>query len=476
MNLIVLCSDTYRVDYLSCYRADSPVATPHIDRLAAEGVLFRKAFGEGTPTLPARRVMYTGRRIFPFLWVPQKWDRVALPGWHPMFYEDVTLAEWLHEHGYVTGLISDLPHQFKPGKNFHRGFVHFDWVRGQEMDFMRSGPRAAVDVDRYLPPGKEPRALTEQSLMNMRDWRGEEDWCSAQVLQRGIEFVRDNAGQQPFMLWMEAFSPHEPWLAPANLVAKYLDGDDPEGPDWIHPPASRQGMTEPQAKRVRAHYAALCELIDRWFGRLMEEVERQGLLDDTIVVFLSDHGTMMGEQGQYHKGPDRLRWQVTQVPWIIRFPGAERAGSEVDAFVQHQDLMPTLLAAMGLDVPDRCTGRNLVADQLEADAPGPDHVVTSFGWYAAVRDRRYNYQAPWVAPDYHGLPERQRKLTPPQLYDLSADPDELHNIAAEHPDLVRSYHQRLLDYADAGRALTKGSLEVSEHSLEDVPLYDQSRL
>src|SRR5262249_17021577 len=120
MNLIVLCSDTYRVDHLSCY-GPSPVQTPHLDRLAAEGGRFPAAFGEGTPTLPARRVLYTGRQIFPFLWAPQKWDQVQLPGWHPLFYEDVTLAEWLHERGYVTGLISDLPHQFKPGKNYHRG-------------------------------------------------------------------------------------------------------------------------------------------------------------------------------------------------------------------------------------------------------------------------------------------------------------------------------------------------------------------
>ena len=476
MNLIVLCSDTYRVDYLSCYHSASPVATPNLDRLAGEGVLFRSAFGEGTPTLPARRVLYTGRRIFPFLWVPQKWDRVTLPGWHPMFYEDVTLAEWLQERGYATGLISDLPHQFKPGKNFHRGFTHFDWVRGQEMDFMRSGPRSAVDVDRYLPEGKEPRLLTQQSLMNMRDWKSEADWCSAQVLQRGIEFVRDNAEQQPFMLWMEAFSPHEPWLAPPELVAKYLDGDDPLGQDWIYPPGNAQHMTEQQARRVRAHYAALCELIDRWFGRLMDEVGKLGLLDDTIVVFLSDHGTMMGEQGQYHKGPDRLRWQVTQVPLIIRLPGAAQGGQQVEAFCQHQDLMPTLLNQMGLEVPDRCTGRDLVAAHVDGDQPGPDHVVTSFGWYAAVRDRKYNYQAPWVDPEYHGLPERQRRLSPPQLYDLDADPDELHNIAADHPALVREYHQRLLDYAAAGRNITKGSLEVSEFSMEDVPLYDQSRL
>ena len=148
MNLIVLCSDTFRVDHLSCYRGDSPVHTPNIDRLATDGVRFDSAFGEGIPTLPARRVLYTGRPIFPFLWAPQKWDRVQLAGWHPLFHEDVTLAEWLVERGYVTGLISDLPHQFKPGKNFHRGFVQFDWVSRPGNGLPCGGPRDTVPVER----------------------------------------------------------------------------------------------------------------------------------------------------------------------------------------------------------------------------------------------------------------------------------------------------------------------------------------
>ncbi len=477
MNLIVLCSDTYRVDYLSCYNPNSVVATPNIDRLAAEGVLFESAFGEGTPTLPARRVLYTGRRIFPFLWAPQKWDSVQLPGWHPLFHEDVTLAEWLQERGWVTGLISDLPHQFKPGKNYHRGFTQFDWVRGQEMDYYRSGPREEMPVELFVPPGIEgPRKLTTQFLMNTRHWRGEADWCSARVLQQGIDFLRDNRGQQPFLLWMEAFSPHEPWYAPPELVEKHYHEPTHDGIEWIFPPGHIKGMTEPQAARVRAHYAGLCELIDRWFGKLMATVEELRLLDETAIVFLSDHGCMMGEQGQYHKGADRLRWQVTQVPLIIRLPGGREAGRRVTQYVQHQDLMPALLGLAGEPVPERCTGRDLWRDFVEGDDPGPDHVVTSFGWYASVRSRRWNYQTPWVDPSYARLPERQRTFTAPQLYDLRTDPEELTDVAAAHPDICAEYHEKLLRYIESGRHLTGGSLDVSEAVFEEVPLFDQSRL
>jgi arylsulfatase A-like enzyme len=421
MNLIVLCSDTFRVDHLSCYGA-SPVSTPNLDRLAAEGVRFTSAFGEGTPTLPARRVMYTGRRIFPFLWAPQKWDQVQLPGWHPLFYEDVTLAEWLHERGYGTGLVSDLPHQFKPGKNFHRGFRQFRWVRGQEFDYLTAGPRDDVPVDRFVPADAPPRAreVATQFLMNSRDWRGEADWASAQVLQQGIDFVRENARQTPFLLWLEAFSPHEPWYAPPGLADKYyrqLGGGDYQGIEWIFPPGTAAGMTPEQALRVRAHYAGLCEMIDRWFGRLREAVEGAGLLDDTILVFLSDHGTMMGEQGQYHKGPDRLRHQCTRVPLLIRHPDTARFGGRVvEGFVQHQDLMPTLLALLGAAIPERVTGRDL-SGAMAGDAlpDATEHVITTFGWYASVRTRAWNYQTPWVKPDWEHLPSRQSTLTAPQL-------------------------------------------------------------
>ena len=476
MNLIVLCSDTYRVDYLSCYRADSPVRTPHFDRLAEEGIRFDSAFGEGIPTLPARRVLYTGRPIFPFLWAPQKGDRVQLAGWHPLFYEDETLAECLFEKGYATGLISDLPHQFKPGKNFHRGFAQFNWERGQEMDYMVAGPRDGVSAEGFEPKGRASDLLT-QFLMNSRDWKDETDWCSVRVLRRGIDFLRENARQQPFLLWMECFSPHEPWFAPPELVEKHYEGDGHDGVEWIFPPGTTEGMTENQVRRVRAHYAGLCELVDRWFGKLLETVDELRLREDTIIVFLSDHGTMMGEQGQLHKGPNRLRWQCTQVPLLVRHPDVSAYGGKaVDAFVQHQDLMPTLLKMMGVEVPERCLGADLRPLVTGEAAPVRDHVVTAFGNYASVRTREWNYQTPWVRSNWDALPERHRILSPPELYDLKADPDELHDVAAEHPDIAAEYHGMLMDYIRENRPLTRGSLDVGEAAFREVPLFDQSQL
>ncbi|MFB3881373.1 MAG: sulfatase-like hydrolase/transferase [Armatimonadota bacterium] len=94
MNLLIIVSDTFRWDYLGAYGNDW-IATPNLDVLAAESVLFSQAYAEGPPTLPARRVIKTGRNVFPFSYRPQASDMVQLEGWHPLFAEDTTLAEHL---------------------------------------------------------------------------------------------------------------------------------------------------------------------------------------------------------------------------------------------------------------------------------------------------------------------------------------------------------------------------------------------
>ncbi len=475
MNLIVLCSDTYRADHLTCYNPASPVKTPNIDRLAADVIRFDSAFGEGTPTIPARRVLYTGRPIFPFLWAPPMWDRVQLAGWHPLFHEDVTLAEWLQERGYVTGLISDLPHQFKPGKNFHRGFVQFNWERGQEFDYFTAGPRSEAPVDRFIPHG-EPSDVLTQFLMNSRNWKSEADWASARVLQGGVDFLKQNAKQQPFMLWMECFFPHEPWFSPPDRADRHYDGDSHDGIEWIFPPATTENMTDNQDHRVRANYRGLCEMIDHWFGKVLDTVDDLKLEGETVVVFLSDHGTMMGEQGQLHKAANRLRHQCTQVPLIIRHPDRSAyGGKNVGAFVQHQDLMPTLLNLMNVDIPDRCLGSNLLPLVTGTADSVRDHVITAFGNYASVRTRDWNYQTPWVKADWEAMPG-SRNLTPPELYDLKSDPDELNNVVESHSDVAAQYHDRLLEYIQNNKPQTRGSLDVGESAFHEVPLFDQSRV
>src|SRR5438132_1022812 len=149
LNLIHIGVDTWATHYLGCY-GNSFIKTPAVDALASKSVVFEDAYPEVLPTIPARRAIYTGRRIFPSDRILQPDDQVKIRGWHQLYAEDVTISETLQAAGYTTAIMSDVYHQFKPDKNFHRGFDSWRWIRGQESDRLESGPRSAIDLARYL--------------------------------------------------------------------------------------------------------------------------------------------------------------------------------------------------------------------------------------------------------------------------------------------------------------------------------------
>ena len=192
--------------------------------------------------------------------------------------------------------------------------------------------------------------------------------------------------------------------------------------------------------------------MDRWVGHLIERLETLGLADDTIVVFTSDHGTMMGEQGQVHKGQDRLRIQCTRVPLIIRTPGRQNAGARVKGFVQHQDIMPTLMNLLDVSAPERCNGGDFWPMVTKDEANLRDHIVTAFGSYASVRTQDWSFQASWSAPVRPGIQPRR-----PELYDRHADPDELTDVIVDHKDVADEMHAMLKAYIEHGMPETQGT-------------------
>jgi len=459
MNLVVLVADTFRADYLGCY-GNTWIHTPHLDKMATEGVLLTDFYAEGLPTLPVRRVFYTGRTVFPFAYHEQKSDTVQLPGWHPLYDEDVTLAEWLSERGYTCGLISDVYHQFKPGKNYHRGFHSWQWIRGQENDRLVPTPTADMDVSRYVTPNTPPdsprRRMLAQYLHNRSWWRGEEDHYAAQVMRSAADWLRNYGHKAPFMLWVESFDPHEPWDAPAEFVNRYYP--DYEGIEPIWPDAFVSEYTDEQFRRIKAHYAGECTHVDKWCGHVLGTLDELNLLDDTLVVFTSDHGCMMGEQGEIHKGVDRVRIQVSRCPLIVRHPDQSYAGTVVDGFVQHQDLMPTLLGLLGEEVPERCNGEDfwpLVTGERTGGLR--DVVISGFGAYASVRTKDWNYHTAWADPLGGGAGQ----IRPPELYDRRADPEELVNVIDQHPAVAEEL-QAHLDECLKGfdRALASGATQT----------------
>ncbi|MFQ6096413.1 MAG: sulfatase [Armatimonadota bacterium] len=416
MNLILIISDTFRADHLGCY-GNEWIKTPNLDRLAAEGVVFTNAYADGLPTIPMRRVFFTGNSILPE------------GEWRPLLPDDVTVPQIAGQAGFTTGLIADCYHMFKPNLNFHEGFDSWQWIRGQETDKWRSGPKEKFDPKRHMPehlwnPNYD-RAI-RQYLMNMQDRVLEEDYIVARSCRAAMNWLEQNIANKPFILWLELFDPHEPWDAPKRFRDMYYD-DYPVEDFQFGYGVRTQDVREEDLPAIRALYAAEVTFVDLWIGRLLERVDDLGLRDDTLILFTTDHGTHLGEQGCLQKTPGFLNSLVAQLPLIVRHPDRQFAGRRIDELVSGVDVAPTVLELLGVRDHPPMDGRNfwrLVTGEVESLH---DYVLIGFRGFGAARTREWHYFQSVTAPN----PGKG-----PALYDLKSDPKETTNVVSEHPEAV----------------------------------------
>lgn len=460
LNVILLVSDTFRADNLAAYGSQW-VDCPNLNRFAEQAVIFEDAYPEGLPTIPIRRQLYTGRRIIPTYYYQQP-EPVQLPGWHPLYNEDVTISEVLTEAGYITTLIADLPHLQRPGRNFHKGYTHYDWVRGQEVDYYGQAPRHQPDFLDLYPAeylnspelnvqfgrGEDFRAFLNQYTANRKRWLQDGDSLVEQTARKAIAWLKENHQEGPFFLHVEAFDPHEPWDPPREFLEKYMQQPGPHA--WPEPPYSSAHVPPEGVERLRANYAGEASNVDHWYGKILATAGELGLLENSVVIFMSDHGALLGEQGQFVKGPERLRKQVTHIPLLVRVPGNQFAGKRVSGFVQIPDIAPTILGRLNLTPPTRVTGQDLWPYVTGERVNPRDHVVQAYGWIAAVRTPEWNYSAIWNREKYVGEYK-------PQLYDRRKDLDELKTVADGNPAVIRELQSKLERYIASGWGLTNGS-------------------
>jgi len=444
MNLVCVCLDTFRADIIGPGQKLSFVDTPNLDAFERESVDFAQTFGEGQPTLQIRRALFTGRRSFPWRYNFDRrghWHYAA--GWHKIPPDQDTLSEILISHGYLTGLVADTYHMFRPTMNYTRGFASWDFIRGQEVDTWRFGSVDEVKdrMSRHVRDleNLEANAGMIQYLFNTRDRRREEDYFCGRVFRTAIDWIEHNTPNQPFFLWVDSFDPHEPWDPPAAYADRYAP--DYDGKDFIWPHLAGPEMTQPERERVKALYFGEVTFVDKWVGAFFNRMTDLGLMDNTLVVVVSDHGTQVMDHGGFGKGPEALYAYNTGMVHLMRHPDGPRE-KKVDAFVQSHDVMPTMLSLLG--IPHEVEGTDvwpLVTGETDSIR---DHVVIGWaGWadgfaqgYVSVRDKRWNYiAAPHV--DVNEDPSGHR------LFDLAADPDEKHDVVSEHPQVVAKQRRRI---------------------------------
>ncbi len=439
MNVIIIIVDSFRRDHCG-FHGNDWIHTPRLDELAGQSVIFESAFPESLPTLPVRRALHTGLRTFPFRdWVPEKGEGVHSAGWQRIPEDQVTLAEVLRQAGYRTGFITDTYHQFKPSRNYHRGFDQFIFIRGQERDRWRSksvikeSDLAGLMDEAYW---ESEDAMLIQYFANAKERRCEEDWLAPQVFRTGMQWLEEHRADEQFFLVIDSFDPHEPWDPPQYYTDLYYP--DFEGREFITPKyGKRDYLSDDELRYMRAVYAGECTMVDKWVGHFVDKLDGIGRAGDTLLFFVSDHGHALGEHDIIGKVPWAMYPELVDIPLLMRHPDGGRAGQRVEDFVYNFDIVSTVYEMLDIEPPQPVDGVNL--RQVAAGEPsGRQWVTCGFNDYVYCRDRQWAYIA-------HNDGEDAR------LWHIAEDPDWRDNVAADHPEKCREMFQRVLE--DAGGPL-----------------------
>jgi arylsulfatase A-like enzyme len=409
MRVILVFFDTLRADHVGSYGYPKNT-TPNVDRLAGRGARFLNCYPTNVPTQPCYTSVLTGRPGI---------DTGVVTHGQPestISQETVTFPEILAEHGILTAAVSTL-YRFR--RWFAKGFTHY----------------VQPDISTWL------QHVTA-------------DQVNAQVLP----WLRAY-GNQDFFLFLHYWDPHTPYSrASADRVARFYDGEDPFDPrnrsleglraqrlmyyfiSGVAVPELEDGLTD--ARYVVAKYDAEIAYADDRFGQVLDLLEELEIMDDTMIIFTSDHGEALdGEHGVYFDHMDAYE-QVSHVPLIIHRPGQIGART-IEPFVQHIDFAPTILEAFGIRVPHQFTGRSLWPLLRGESTSHYSTVFTDHGlWSAqrAMRTKRWSLMKT-IAP---GMLRSRPSL---ELFDRVVDRDEEQNVASAHPGVVAAlnatYYARL---------------------------------
>jgi arylsulfatase A-like enzyme len=343
-NAVVVLLDSLNRHMLGAY-GGTEFETPQIDRFAATATRFTRHYTGSLPCMPARHDILCGS--LDFLW--RAWGSVEI-------WEDA-ITYPLRKAGVVSQLISDHPHLFETGgENYHVDFNAWDYQRGHEGDAWKTRP----DPSWLGAPGF---GRGHMPYDDSRGWfRGEADFPGPRTMAAAARWLDENAGHHDrFFLFVDEFDPHEPFDTPEPWASKY--DPDWEGPHLIWPPYMRGAiekgvLSERQARQLRACYGGKLSMIDHWFGKVLDAIERNGLADDTVVILCTDHGHYLGEKDIWGKPGVPVYQTMGHIPLVIRWPGA--APGVCDALTTSVDLFATLADLFGVELRQRTHGRSLI--------------------------------------------------------------------------------------------------------------------
>jgi choline-sulfatase len=439
-NLLLLLPDQHRWDWTPAHRR-VPVPMPNLERLAARGVAFERAHCAAPVCAPSRACLATGREYdqcgvrnndqnFP-LDQPTVYGALRDAGYRTLGCGKIDLAtgeavarrtlgldgrrfarEWgftdaINNGGKQAGSLIYLTEPVGPKD------AYYAYLDGLEP------PQGLVCADDMRRRGKTAKGKTAQYTDTSPTPLDEEHYLDNWIARNGLSLLDASPPGEPWFLVVNFAGPHSPLDIPKSLESRYR-GPDRVIDDFPQPHGYQGEFDAAQHVRVRQNYAAMIENIDRWTGAYLDRLEERGELENTIVVFSSDHGEMLGDHGKWGK---TLPYEASVgVPLVIAGPGVER-GRRSDAMVSLIDLTASFLdwgGAASLPGMEGFSLRRLLAGETRTHR---EHMLSGLYDWRMVYDGRYK-----LVTNYDGVEHR--------LYDLHEDPNEDRNLAAQDPARV----------------------------------------
>jgi arylsulfatase A-like enzyme len=412
-NVLLITLDTVRAQSLSLYGYDRPTS-PELQRWAKKGVTFRNALSPSSWTLPSHASLFTGH-----------YCHELTAGWRePLGHDCRTLAEALRERGYHTAGFVGNTRFVSEETGLTRGFVHYEDYGHRPGDFVNSAtllskplgrPLVRMGLDYYDVPGRKSAEEVNEEFLGWLSGRG---------------------GDRPFFAFLNYLDAHDPYLPRTPFEAEFgppLSGQDQflMSKWW---PVVKQDLGEEYVDAAVRAYDHCIAYLDHHIGRLLDELQRRGALDNTLVIITADHGEQFGEHGCFIHANSLYR-QVVHVPLVIVYPGKVPAGTVVKEPVTLRDVPATVMDLLEAD--PEFPGGSLAACWRSDDAgPGPSPVICSV--FPAPED--------WAKPDHGTSPLARGTLISlvheghyyirnlvddtEEVFDLHGDPEDRHDLAA----------------------------------------------
>lgn len=447
MNVLFIISDDLTASALSCY-GNEVCQTPHIDALAAQGTRFTRTYCQFPVCGPSRASFMSG-------YYPHATGVFGYTSGREGIGDRATWTQHFINHGYDAVRVSKIFHMGVP-IGIERGTNGADDERSWTQRFNSQGPEWDTPGEAELLENNPNRDRDQQGGNNFAFVMADGDdlvHSDGRTAKKTCELLEERAqNDTPFFLAVGFVRPHVPFVAPAQYFEAYpfdemvLPGGtqawDVRPDDWDDiPGAGINYRTSLNMKMDLAHrraavgsYYASVSYVDAMVGQILDKLEEQGLADNTIVIFTSDHGFHLGEHDFWAKVS--IHEESARVPLIIRYPG--KASAVCESFTELVDLYPTLAQACGLDIPERLQGHSLLA---MLDDPSVTVRDTAF----CVNGGNNGYllrDADWAYIQYKA--DGSRGV---ELYNMHTDPRQLTNLAddPDHADIVAAFRARLAE-------------------------------